>query len=300
MTSSGQVVYGTDPDGVTLKIVDKAGKARFMKADHTPKSGVWSLSLTPASDLGLGEYYRITAGGVVKEGALLENVGWVPFEEFDSSDPRVVASGGPGAGGGSGAYVASTGDETVAGVKTFTSSPVVPVTPTTDAQAASKKYVDDNAGGGGEATELWVSATDLAATFNSPTATAYLRTPAWIFENVTGFFQVGRNVQLPSGWSTFDMEAWWVNPSTESGTAQFDWRFGDIGEGVTLANPGNVSLQTRTAGAQNVITVSTIRSGLTVPASKHITIACGANNRNAADTLDSSYYLLGAKLKKAS
>ena len=41
--------------------------------------------------------------------------------------------------------VATTGDETVGGVKTFTSSPVVPA-PTTDLQAATKKYVDDNAG----------------------------------------------------------------------------------------------------------------------------------------------------------
>ena len=46
------------------------------------------------------------------------------------------------------AVVKLTGDQTVAGVKTFSSSPVVP-TPTTDYQAATKKYVDDNAGGGG-------------------------------------------------------------------------------------------------------------------------------------------------------
>lgn len=48
---------------------------------------------------------------------------------------------------GSGTYVALTGDQTVAGVKTFSSSPLVPA-PTTDLQAATKKYVDDNAGGG--------------------------------------------------------------------------------------------------------------------------------------------------------
>jgi hypothetical protein len=41
--------------------------------------------------------------------------------------------------------VKMTGDETVAGIKTFTSSPVVP-TPTTDMQASTKKYVDDNIG----------------------------------------------------------------------------------------------------------------------------------------------------------
>ena len=38
-----------------------------------------------------------------------------------------------------------TGDETVAGIKTFTSSPIVP-TPSTDFQVATKKYVDDNIG----------------------------------------------------------------------------------------------------------------------------------------------------------
>lgn len=44
-------------------------------------------------------------------------------------------------------YVRTTTDETVAGVKTFSSSPIVPA-PTTNFQAATKKYVDDNAGGG--------------------------------------------------------------------------------------------------------------------------------------------------------
>lgn len=36
-----------------------------------------------------------------------------------------------------------TGNQTVAGVKTFSSSPVIPETPTQDTQAASKGYVDD-------------------------------------------------------------------------------------------------------------------------------------------------------------
>ena len=48
------------------------------------------------------------------------------------------------------AVVKLSGDQTVAGVKTFSSSPVVP-TPTTDYQVATKKYVDDNAGGSGGA-----------------------------------------------------------------------------------------------------------------------------------------------------
>lgn len=50
--------------------------------------------------------------------------------------------------------VALTGDQPVAGVKTFSSSPIVPA-PTTDLQAATKKYVDDSAiGAAGVATIL--------------------------------------------------------------------------------------------------------------------------------------------------
>ena len=41
--------------------------------------------------------------------------------------------------------VMNTWDETIAGVKTFSSSPIIPA-PTTDLQAATKKYVDDNSG----------------------------------------------------------------------------------------------------------------------------------------------------------
>ena len=43
--------------------------------------------------------------------------------------------------------VATSGNETVTGIKTFSSSPIVP-TPTTDLQTATKKYVDDNSGAG--------------------------------------------------------------------------------------------------------------------------------------------------------
>lgn len=48
------------------------------------------------------------------------------------------------------AVVKLSGAQSVAGVKTFSDSPIVP-TPTTDYQAATKKYVDDNAGGSGGA-----------------------------------------------------------------------------------------------------------------------------------------------------
>lgn len=42
---------------------------------------------------------------------------------------------------GGGDYVELTGNQTIAGIKTFSSSPIVP-TPTTATQAANKSYVD--------------------------------------------------------------------------------------------------------------------------------------------------------------
>jgi Cu/Ag efflux protein CusF len=48
--------------------------------------------------------------------------------------------------------VMNTGNSTIAGVKTFSSSPIVPA-PTTDLQAATKKYVDDAVTTGGGYTD---------------------------------------------------------------------------------------------------------------------------------------------------
>jgi len=62
----------------------------------------------------------------------------------DVTDATNVASSGG---------VLNTGNETIAGIKTFSSSPIVPA-PTTDLQASTKKYVDDNAGGTPEGTAV--------------------------------------------------------------------------------------------------------------------------------------------------
>jgi len=64
------------------------------------------------------------------------------------------------------AKVSKTGNETVAGVKTFSSSPIIPA-PSTDLQAATKKYVDDNGGGGGGITWSEVTGTTQAASVNA-------------------------------------------------------------------------------------------------------------------------------------
>lgn len=61
------------------------------------------------------------------------------------------------------AVVKLTGAQSVAGVKTFSDSPIVP-TPTTDYQVATKKYVDDNAGGGSGGTWTTLAVSEYTST----------------------------------------------------------------------------------------------------------------------------------------
>ena len=106
-------------------------------------------------DTPTGIFSALTTNDIVEyNGSTWESVtpvqGWAVYNKdddsvytFDGSDWNVLSGGG-------GSYVGLTGDETVAGVKTFSSFPVTPSSaPSSDYQVANKKYVDDNAGGGG-------------------------------------------------------------------------------------------------------------------------------------------------------
>lgn len=71
-------------------------------------------------------YYRITTNG---------GSSWTAWARIKATDETKALDT---------AVVKLTWDQTIAWVKTFSSSPIVP-TPTTDMQVATKKYVDDNA-----------------------------------------------------------------------------------------------------------------------------------------------------------
>ncbi len=60
-------------------------------------------------------------------------------------------------------FIDLTTAQTAAGIKTFSASPIVP-TPTTDYQASTKKYVDDNSGVGGTGSIITNNATITAST----------------------------------------------------------------------------------------------------------------------------------------
>jgi hypothetical protein len=79
--------------------------------------------------------------------------------------------------------VTDSGNETIGGIKTFTLSPIVP-TPTTNFQAATKKYVDDTvaSGGGGGAplNSPAFTGTPTAPTAGAGTNSTQLATTAYV------------------------------------------------------------------------------------------------------------------------
>ena len=90
---------------------------------------------------------------------------------FDGSDNITVVDS---------TKVALTGNQTIADVKTFTSSPIVP-TPTTDTQVANKQYVDSKAEG------AWVANDTRAKTSLNASGTAPIYAcRAWVNFNGTG------------------------------------------------------------------------------------------------------------------
>jgi len=81
-----------------------------------------------------------------------------------TSNPHSVTAAQAGA-------VATSGDETVGGIKTFSSFPITPSSaPTTDYQAANKKYVDDNAGASGDTLAVAVASTSHGFSVNQAVA----------------------------------------------------------------------------------------------------------------------------------
>lgn len=106
------------------------------------------------------------------------------------------------------AVVKLSGAQSVAGVKTFSDSPIVP-TPTTDYQVATKKYVDDNAGGsGGSWTTLPTtdfSSTGYAMLFDdsvSGITTANYEITIYVKAYVSSSSYAAFNIHIPKGSAT--------------------------------------------------------------------------------------------------
>ena len=142
-------IIGLDQD-YAFNLVKKIGNQQtinslivFNTMPHAPGTP------TNPSDVANKSYVDAVAGGggtAYSAGTGLQLVG-TEFSLDSATQTAVSAVSGKAD---DNAVVKLTGAQSVAGVKTFSDSPIVP-TPTTDYQVATKKYVDDNAGGSGGA-----------------------------------------------------------------------------------------------------------------------------------------------------
>ena len=111
--------------------------------------------------------------------------------------------------------VTLTGDQTVAGVKTFSSIPVSPASsPTTDNQAARKKYVDDSGGIKSVATGI---VSDITPTDEGTTNLTIGFVPKVIFFHATAYTGAGAGLfsnGTAKGTADADNTVTWIDHST--------------------------------------------------------------------------------------
>ena len=153
LTQSSKPAGGVSKHTVLSLIAENAGGGTFLSLEDTPSDytgdALKVVRVNAAAD-GL-EFNAPTSGGNAQTGDPLSQFAATTLAQLngvisdatlgDEGDFATAAQGST-----ADSAVQNTGNETVAGVKTFSSSPIIPA-PSTDLQAATKKYVDDNAGG---------------------------------------------------------------------------------------------------------------------------------------------------------
>lgn len=159
--TTGTLVSATDDDGVALPTgryfltIDKGNsKKEYISCTltGTALTNIKTVTRQGVETSGAAREHRVGASVIISDFAHLAKINDVltGVTSFDASTPlgydgnatistdnqfttkKYVDD----------STVGISGDETIAGIKTFSSSPIVP-TPTTDFQAATKKYADD-------------------------------------------------------------------------------------------------------------------------------------------------------------
>ena len=117
-------------------------------------------------------------------------------------------------------FVKKTGAETISGVKTFSSSPKVPLTPTANADAAPKKYVDDAKG---EAVLL--AGDQTVAGVKTFSATPSAATPMTEGANPVIDTDDDSGKVANTSWVTAKLAAWWTAIKAAAHTISGVWTF---------------------------------------------------------------------------
>lgn len=211
--TSGTLISATDDDGVALPsgryffTIDKGNSKKehiSCSLSGTALTNIKSVSRQGVETTGVAREHRVGANVIISDFAHIKKINDL-LDGTTSFDSGTVLGydGAPSITTGNqlatktyvdDSTVGISGDETVAGIKTFSSSPIVP-TPTADYQASTKKYVDDTAVAGAPDSSTTVKGIVEEATQAEIEAqTAAGGTAARLFINPSTWFSAFKNM----------------------------------------------------------------------------------------------------------
>lgn len=157
----------------------------------------------------------------------------------------------------------------------------------------------------GTSVRSWLVASRfLAAASGTPTQTnvgsATRPIPGWLLDAAAAE-SVHTSFDIPDSWATVDVDVWWINAGAGAGDVvwRLDWHKFAAGDSAQAVDT-STSLTTSTAGAQNIIVVTTIASGIAFESTKLNRVEVVRLATDAADTLANDAGFLGVMLRKAS
>lgn len=151
---------------------------------------------------------------------------------------------------------------------------------------------------------LFISAGAFGANGGSPSndslgGSAYSAN-SWLLD-ADSLEQVGVNVDLPTFWTTANVEVYWANAGAGSGDVVWGLQINSLTTGETIAfSPLIDTTVTATAGARNVITATTLATALSVTSGDMWFVNVYRKGADAADTLTNDAGMLAVRVVRAS
>lgn len=188
-----------------------------------------------------------------------------------------------------------TGNQTIAGAKTFSTDPTLAdgssALSATEAAAAYEPL--------GGSSRMF-TAGDLESVRGTPArGNPNVTWSYWLLDSATQE-AVGAVLHIPTGWSTVDIDVWWVNAGAGAGDVVLGYRRDSPGEGGALGTGAASGSATVTASAQNIVKKTTVGTGVSVSSLSLAGIAVERNGSAGADTLGNDIGVLAVVIRKAS